>query len=176
MKFIATELAGAWIIEPEAINDMRGFFARTFCTREFQERGLEAPFAQCSISFNHRRATLRGVHYQSAPFAEAKLVRCTTGRIYDVILDLRLESATFAQWIGVELSAANRRMAYIPEGMGHGFQTLEDASEVLYQVSANYAPEYARGVRWNDPAFAIRWPLADPILSERDRGYPDYAR
>jgi dTDP-4-dehydrorhamnose 3,5-epimerase len=176
MKFIATELAGAWIVEPEPASDARGFFARTFCAREFQEHSLEAPIAQSSISFNHRRATLRGIHYQRAPFAEAKLVRCTTGRIYDVIVDLRPESASFGRWIGIELSAANRRMAYISPGLGHGFQTLEDASEVFYQISTYYAPDYARGVRWNDPAFAIEWPLPRPILSNRDRGYPDFIR
>jgi dTDP-4-dehydrorhamnose 3,5-epimerase len=176
MKFVETELLGAWIIEPEPASDNRGFFARIFCAREFKERGLEAPIAQCGISFNHRRATLRGMHYQSAPFAEAKLVRCTAGRIYDVILDLRPWSRSFGHWIGVELSAANRRIAYVPPGTGHGFQTLEDESEVFYQISEYYAPEHARGVRWDDPAFAISWPLANPILSERDRGYPNFIK
>lgn len=176
MKFISTELAGAWIIEPEPVNDERGFFARTFCAREFKERGLEAPLAQCGISFNPRRGTLRGIHYQCEPFAEAKLIRCTTGRIYDVILDLRQASATFGRWIAVELSAANRRIAYLPQGMGHGFQTLDDACEVMYQISEYYTPAHGRGVRWNDPAFAIDWPLAAPIMSSRDCAYTDFLR
>jgi dTDP-4-dehydrorhamnose 3,5-epimerase len=175
MKFVETQLPGAFVIEPEPVGDTRGFFARTFYAHEFAERGLDPSIAQCSVSFNHRRGTLRGMHYQSAPFEEAKLVRCTAGAIHDVILDLRPFSPSFRQWIAVELSAANRRMLYIPAGMAHGFQTLEDASEVFYQISKPYAPEHACGVRWDDPAFAIRWPLRDPILSERDRTYPDFA-
>jgi len=175
MKFIETQLAGALIIEAEAVSDERGFFARTFCAREFTERGLELPIAQCSTSFNRRRGTLRGMHYQGPPFEEAKLVRCTAGLIYDVILDLRPASPSFRQWTAIELGAANRRMAYIPAGMAHGFQTLEDASEVFYQISQSYMPEYSRGVRWDDPLFGIRWPLANPILSWRDRSYPNFA-
>ena len=175
MKFVETQLPGAFVIEPEPVGDSRGFFARTFCAREFAERGLNPSIAQCSVSFNHRRGTLRGMHYQSAPFEEAKLVRCTAGAIHDVILDLRPFSPSFRNWIAVELSAASRRMVYIPAGLAHGFQTLEDASEVFYQISKPYAPEHASGVRWDDPAFAIRWPLRDPILSERDRSYPDFA-
>lgn len=175
MKFIETQLPRAFVIEPEPVGDARGFFARTFCSHEFAERGLDPPIIQCSVSFNHRRGTLRGMHYQSAPFDEAKLVRCTAGAIHDVILDLRPFSPSFRHWIAVEVSAANRRMVYIPAGMAHGFQTLEDASEVFYQISKPYAPEHARGIRWDDPAFAIRWPLPDPILSEHDRSYPDFA-
>lgn len=176
MRFIPAELDGAWIIEPEPSNDARGFFARTFCAREFADRGLNFSPVQCGISFNRHLGTLRGIHFQSTPFAEAKLIRCTAGRIYDVILDLRADSPSFGRWVAVELSAANRQMAYIPEGMGHGFQTLEDGTEVSYQISAYYSPDHARGIRWNDPAFAIQWPLPDPILSERDRRYPDFIR
>ncbi|HUN56715.1 MAG TPA: dTDP-4-dehydrorhamnose 3,5-epimerase [Candidatus Binataceae bacterium] len=175
MKFVETELPGAFVIEPEPLRDPRGFFARTFCAHEFAGRGLDPRIVQCSVSFNHRHGTLRGMHYQSAPFEETKLVRCTAGSIYDVILDLRHSSPTFRRWIAVNLSAANRRMLYVPAGMAHGFQTLEDASEVFYQISQPYSPEHARGVRWNDPIFAITWPLADPALSERDRTYPDFA-
>jgi dTDP-4-dehydrorhamnose 3,5-epimerase len=175
MKFIETQLPGAFVIAPEPLNDARGFFARTFCAREFAERGLDPSIAQCSVSFNHRRGTLRGMHYQSAPFKEIKLVRCTAGAIHDVILDLRPSSPSFRRWIAVELSAANRHMLYVPAGMAHGFQTLEDATEVFYQISEPYAPGHARGVRWDDPAFAITWPLGEPILSERDRCYPDFA-
>jgi dTDP-4-dehydrorhamnose 3,5-epimerase len=175
MKFVETLLPGAFVLEPEPAGDGRGFFARNFCAHEFAERGLNPSIAQCSVSFNHRRGTLRGMHYQSAPFEEAKLVRCTAGAIHDVILDLRPFSPSFRNWIAVELSAANRRMVYIPAGMAHGFQTLEDASEVFYQISKPYSAEHASGVRWDDPAFAIRWPLRDPILSERDRNYPDFA-
>jgi dTDP-4-dehydrorhamnose 3,5-epimerase len=174
MKFVETQLPGAFVIEPELVRDARGCFARTFCADEFAERGLNPSLSQCSISFNNRRGTLRGMHYQSAPFEEAKLVRCTAGAIHDVILDLRPFSPSFRRWIAVELSAVNRRIVYIPAGMAHGFQTLEDASEVFYQISQPYAPEHARGVRWDDPAFAVIWPLHDPILSERDRGYPDF--
>lgn len=175
MKFVETQLPGAFAIEPEPVGDSRGFFARTFCAHEFAERGLNPSIAQCSVSFNHRRGTLRGMHYQSAPFEEAKLVRCTAGAIYDVILDLRPFSPSFRNWIAIELSAVNRRTVYIPAGLAHGFQTLEDASEVFYQISKPYMPEHACGVRWDDPAFAIRWPLRDPILSERDCSYPDFA-
>jgi dTDP-4-dehydrorhamnose 3,5-epimerase len=175
MIFVETQLPGAFIIEPEPASDARGFFARTFCADEFAEGGLNPSIAQCSVSFNQRRGTLRGMHYQSAPFEEAKLVRCTAGVIHDVILDLRPFSPSFRRWIAIELSAANRRMLYIPAGIAHGFQTLEDASEVFYQISKPYVPEHACGVRWDDPAFAIRWPLGDPILSERDRSYPDFA-
>jgi dTDP-4-dehydrorhamnose 3,5-epimerase len=174
MKFIETELPGTFVIEPEPLSDDRGFFARTFCAHEFAVRGLEPAVAQCSVSFNKRRGTLRGMHYQCAPFEESKLIRCTGGRIYDVILDLRPSSLCFCRWIAVELSAANRRMIYMPAGMAHGFQTLEDATEVFYQISERHAPEYACGVRWDDPAFEITWPIRDPVLSERDRSYPNF--
>ena len=174
MKFSETALKGAFIIEPERIEDERGFFARTFCRREFEARGLNPDLVQCSISFNHQRATLRGMHYQSAPYAEAKLVRCTRGAIYDVIIDLRPQSPTFRRWVAVDISAENHLMVYVPEGFAHGFQTLQDETEVSYYISEFYSPERARGVRWNDPAFAIGWPIADPVISVRDQTHPEF--
>jgi dTDP-4-dehydrorhamnose 3,5-epimerase len=175
MRFTETQLAGAYIIDPERIEDERGFFARTWDRHEFEAHGLNTNLAQCNISYNTRRGTLRGMHYQAAPHEETKLVRCTSGAIYDVIVDLRPASPTLRQWLAVELSAANRRMLYIPEGFAHGFQTLADHSEVFYQMAAFYAPGYARGVRWNDPAFGIVWPQAERrIIAERDAGYADY--
>ena len=173
MKFLATELAGACVIELEKQEDERGFFARTFCRDEFSAHGLRHVFVQCNASFNARRGTLRGMHFQDKPHEEAKLVRCTRGGIYDVVVDIRKTSPTYLRWIAVELTADNGRMLYVPEGLAHGFQTLEDASEVSYQMSEMYHPECARGLRWNDPALAIRWPLPDPIISERDARYPD---
>ena len=161
-------------IHPERITDERGFFARTWCAEEFKEAGLNARLAQCSISFNARKGTLRGMHYQSVPFAETKLVRCTRGAIYDVVLDLRRESPTFRKWIGVTLTAENREMVYIPEGCAHGFLTLEDHSEVFYQMSEFHHPEAAHGVRWNDPAFGIEWPDEVTVISERDRTLLDF--
>ena len=174
MIFTETKLPGAYLIEPERIADERGFFARTWCRREFATHGLSVELAQCNVSFNPRRGTLRGMHYQAAPHAEVKLVRCTMGAIYDVIVDMRPDSATFRQWVAAELSAENRRMLFIPEGFAHGFQTLEDNSEVFYQISAFYAPESARGLRWDDPALAIAWPPAEQrVISPRDAAYPD---
>lgn len=174
MIFIETKLQGAFVIEPEKHEDDRGFFARTFCKREFEARGLVSHVAQCSISFNKRKGTLRGMHSQVAPFAETKLVRCTAGAVFDVIIDLRPSSPTFKRYESVELSARNGNMLYIPQGFAHGFQTLEDNSEVFYQMSQFYAPEYARGVRWDDPAFGIKWPPAERTILERDRTYPDF--
>lgn len=175
MKFTELELAGAWIIEPELVSDARGFFARTWCAREFEEHGLNPRLVQCNVSFNELVGTLRGMHYQAPPHEEAKLVRCTHGRIYDVIVDLRRESPTFAKWVAIELSARNRRMLYVPEGFAHGFQTLESASEVTYQMSEFYVAESARGVRWDDPALAIEWPFAEPrSISEKDNSYCDF--
>lgn len=171
-----TMLKGAFVIEPERIEDERGFFARTFCRREFDARGLNSNLRQCSVSFNRKRGTLRGMHYQVAPHGEAKLVHCTRGAIYDVIVDLRAESGTFRQWVAVELSADNRLMLYIPEGLAHGFQTLRDETEAFYQISEFYSPEHALGVRWNDRAFAIEWPIVNPIISARDRSHPDFAQ
>lgn len=174
MRFRETALKGAFIIELDKHEDERGFFARAWCQREFLAHGLNPRLVQCNVSFNRRRGTLRGMHYQVAPHEEAKLVRCTRGAIYDVIIDLRPDSPTFMQWLAVELTADNYRMLYIPEGFAHGFQTLQDHTEVFYQMSEFYAPECARGIRWNDPAFAISWPPAERLISERDQQYPDF--
>ena len=174
MIFTETKLAGAFVIELERHTDERGFFARTFCQQEFEAHGLKAEVAQCNVSFNKRKGTLRGMHYQAAPFAEAKLVRCTAGSVYDVIIDLRPASSTFKRHFAVELSAENRRMLYIPESFAHGFQTLEDDTEVFYQMAQRYSAEHARGVRWNDPAFGIEWPKGERIIIERDQNYPDF--
>jgi dTDP-4-dehydrorhamnose 3,5-epimerase len=174
VRFIETPLPGAFVIELEPHADERGCFARTFCAREFAERGLASAFAQCSTSWNRRAGTLRGMHWQAAPHAEAKLVRCTAGAIFDAIVDLRAGSPTRGRWFGCELSAEGRRMLYVPEGFAHGFQALRDASEVFYQISAPYAPEASRGFRFDDPAVAIRWPLAPSVVSKRDRELPGF--
>ncbi len=174
MIFCETKLAGAFVIKPEPLEDERGFFARTWCQREFEAHGLNPRLAQCSISFNERKGTLRGMHLQLAPYQEAKLVRVTAGSIFDVIIDLRPDSPTFTHSIGHVLTACNREMLYVPEGFAHGFQTLEDRTEVFYQISEFYMPESARGVRWDDPAFQIEWPPDDRIITQRDRSYPDF--
>ena len=175
MIFNETKLPGAFIIEVKRLEDERGFFGRSFCRREFEERGLNPFVAQCNISFNRDAGTLRGMHYQAAPHAEEKLVRCTRGALYDVIIDLRPESPTFKRWVSLELTEENCRMLYIPKGFAHGFQTLVDETEIFYQMSAFYHPDSGRGVRWNDPAFGIQWPETDRvILSDRDRLWPDY--
>jgi dTDP-4-dehydrorhamnose 3,5-epimerase len=174
MKFISLPLGGAYLIELDKIVDERGFFARTWCAQEFKQQGLNPNLAQCSLSFNSRRGALRGMHYQAEPYPEAKLVRCSAGSIYDVIIDLRPESSTHCKWFGAELSAANRKMLYVPEGFAHGFVALADDTEVFYQISETYHREYARGVRWNDPLFGIEWPITNPILSKRDASYPDH--
>jgi dTDP-4-dehydrorhamnose 3,5-epimerase len=175
VKFVATAIPGAFVIDPERLSDERGFFARTWSDAELLERGLDARLAQCSIAFNERAGTLRGMHYQLPPHAETKLVRCTRGAILDVIVDLREDSPAFCRHVAVELSMENRRMLYVPEGVAHGYQTLTDASEVFYQMSAAYAPTHARGVRWNDPRFGIVWPdAAKRVMNERDRTYPDF--
>jgi dTDP-4-dehydrorhamnose 3,5-epimerase len=175
MIFTETNLKSSFLIEPEPRADERGFFARTWCQREFEAHGLQIRWVQCNVSFNKTKGTLRGMHYQVAPYAEAKLVRCTRGAIYDVIIDLRYDSPTFKQWLAVKLTADNRQMLFIPEGFAHGFQTLEDDTEVFYQMSEFYAPDYAKGVRWDDPAFDISWPADERIISERDRSYPDFS-
>ena len=172
MVFRGTKLDGVWVIEPTRVEDDRGFFARTWCQLEFEQRRLNPRLVQCSISYNRRKGTLRGMHFQAAPHQEAKLVRCTRGASFNVVVDLRPESTTFAQWFGTELTGDNHRMLYIPEGVAHGFQTLEDETELFYQMSEVYHPESARGVRWDDPAFAILWPLPPAIMSEKDRGFP----
>jgi len=168
MIFTETKLKGAFIIELEKIEDERGFFARTWCQQEFESYGLNPRLLQCNISFNRKKGTLRGMHYQIPPYVETKLVRCTLGAIYDVIIDLRPHSHTFKQWVAVELTAENHRMFYIPEGFAHGSQTLVDNTEVFYQMSEFYHPECSRGVRWDDPTFGIRWPVSDLIVSDRD--------
>lgn len=173
--FRETELPGAFLIEPERFEDERGFFALSWSACAFAERGLDSRLVECNISFNRRKGTLRGMHFQTAPRAQAKLVRCTASAIYDVIVDLRPESVTFKRWFGVELSAANRLALYVPEGFAHGFQTLADDAEVFYQMAEVYAPECARGVRWDDPAFGIEWPDDERIIIARDREYPDFA-
>jgi dTDP-4-dehydrorhamnose 3,5-epimerase len=175
MIFSKASLEGAFIIEPQPVEDERGFFARAWCQREYEAQGLNPRLVQCSISFNKKRGTLRGMHYQVKPYEEAKLVRCTRGAIYDVIIDLRSDSSTFKQWMTVELTADNRRMLYVPEGFAHGFQTLEDNTEVFYQMSEFYERQSARGVRWNDPAFGIPWPADELIISARDQSYPDFS-
>lgn len=172
MRFIPAPLAGAFIIEPELLGDDRGFFARSFCQDEFRARGLVPAVVQCNISFNRLRGTLRGLHYQSKPHEEAKLVRCTQGAVWDVIVDLREGAGTRFRWFSTELTAENRRALYIPPGFAHGFQALADNSEVFYQMSEFYHPESARGVRWDDPVIGISWPIGDPVLSARDRSYP----
>lgn len=171
MKWTALRLKGAYLIEPEPIVDERGFFTRTFCRQQFQEKGLCSHLEQCSLSFNHKKGTLRGMHLQKAPHGETKIVRCTQGKIYDVIIDLRPESPTYKQWEGVILSADNRQMLYIPEEFAHGFQTLEDNTEVFYQISSPYVPSHASGVRWNDAAFGINWPLEVSVISLKDQHY-----
>jgi dTDP-4-dehydrorhamnose 3,5-epimerase len=178
MIFIATPIDGAFVIEPDRFDDERGHFARTYCAQEFAEHGLDPAVAQCSTSFNARAGTLRGMHYQSDPHAEAKLVRCTRGAIHDVALDLRRDSPTYLRWHAVQLSEDDGGALFVPTGCAHGFQTLSDRSEVLYQISVPYEPAAARGVRWDDPAFAIDWPEPPAngrTISERDASYPDYA-
>lgn len=174
MIFRETELAGAFIIELEKSEDDRGFFARTFCQREFEAYGLNPSIVQCNVSFSRKKGTLRGMHYQVVPHEEAKLVTCVRGAIYDVMIDLRPDSPTFKGWLAAELTAENHRMLYVAEGLAHGFQTLQDDTEVLYQMSEFHHPECARGVRWNDPAFSIEWPAAERVISERDRNYPGF--
>jgi dTDP-4-dehydrorhamnose 3,5-epimerase len=172
--FEPTPLPGAFVITPERLHDERGFFARTFCRKDFEARGLSPAVAQCNISVSARRGTLRGMHYQRGPHAEAKLIRCTAGAIFDVIVDLRPSSPAFRRHFGVRLEPSDDRMLYVPEGFAHGFLTLEDDSAVFYQMSQTYEPSHAAGVRWNDPAFGIAWPFEPTVMAERDRAYPDF--
>lgn len=175
MIFTETALKRAFVIEPEPFVDERGFFARSWCIREFEQNGLNPGLVQCNISYNRKRGTLRGMHFQVAPHEEAKLVRCTRGAIYDVIIDLRPDSGTYMKWFGAELTEENHKMLYIPEQFAHGFLTLADDVEVFYQMSEFYAPECARGFRWNDPAFDIRWPEPINVISDKDGAYPDFS-
>ena len=172
--FIEMPLRGTYIIQPEPREDSRGFFARAWCQREFEAHGIHFRVVQADISFNKKRGTLRGVHYQTHPYEEAKLIRCTMGALYAVTLDLRPDSPTFRRHTTVMLSAENRKMLFIPEGLANGYQTLEDNTELFYLMSQFYAPEHARGIRWNDPTFRIPWPIADHIILERDSSYPDF--
>ncbi len=172
MIFTETPLAGAFMIDIEPRADDRGMFARVFCRNEFESHGLESRIAQCNVAFNHRKATLRGMHYQLAPHQEVKLVRCTRGAIYDVIVDLRRDSSTYSRWFGVELAADSHRQLYIPRGFAHGYITLLDDSEVFYEVSEFYRPESESGLRYDDPALAIRWPFAPAVISAKDRNHP----
>lgn len=175
MLFTKTALAGAYIIDLDLKPDHRGAFARTFCAAEFEQHGLKPTVAQCNLSFNHKKGTLRGMHYQVLPAAETKLVRCTQGAIYDVIIDMRPESPTYLAHIGVELSAENRRALYVPEMFAHGYQALTDGAEVVYQVGEFYTPGYERGIHYQDPAFAIEWPLPVTEISEKDAAWPLFA-
>lgn len=172
MKFVETKLKGSFIIEIEKQEDERGFFARIWDQKKFGEMGLNPKLSQSSISFNKKRGTLRGMHYQIAPYQETKVVRCNRGKIFDVIIDLRENSKTYRQWFGIEINSENSNMLYIPEGFAHGFQTLEDNTEVFYQISQEYMPEYARGKLWNDPTFNISWPIKPPIISNKDEHWP----
>jgi dTDP-4-dehydrorhamnose 3,5-epimerase len=173
--FTKAPLEGAFVIDLEKREDDRGFFARAWCEREFADYELVTRLVQCNLAFNQRSGTLRGMHYQEAPYAEVKLVRCTRGAVYDVIVDLRPDSTTFMQWMAVELTAENRRMLYVPEGFAHGYQTLVPETEVFYQVSEFYTPDAEGGVRWNDPAFAIEWPATETrTISEKDASWPDF--
>jgi dTDP-4-dehydrorhamnose 3,5-epimerase len=174
LTFIEAKLQGAFIIQAERFEDERGFFALTWSQDDFERRGLNSSLLECHISFNQTKGTLRGMHYQTAPYAQAKLVRCTMGAIYDCIIDLRMDSPTFKQWYAIELTERNRTMLYVPEGFAHGFQTLEHETEVFYQMSGIYEPEYGRGVRWNDPAFGIEWPLPVEVIAARDGTCDDF--
>lgn len=175
MLFTETRLKDVFIIDIVRLEDARGFFGRAWCQDEFEKHGLNPHLVQCNLSFNKKRGTLRGMHYQTAPYEEAKLVRCTMGLVYDVVIDLRPDSPTYMQWLAVELTAENRRALYVPEGFAHGFQTLVDNSEVFYQMSEFHFPDAARGVRWNDRTFDIQWPIDNPIVSEKDNNFPDWS-
>ena len=175
MKFLETKLKGAFIIEPEKIEDHRGFFARMWCQNEFEAHGLKPNFVQINLSFNKHRGNIRGLHYQTTPFEEAKLFRCTNGAMYDVIIDLRSESPTYLEWAGFELTADNRKMLYVPENFANGYQALSDNAEVIYLVSQFYSPDSEKGIRYNDPVFNIEWPEKDNlVISEKDSSWPDY--
>ncbi|MHA6250226.1 dTDP-4-dehydrorhamnose 3,5-epimerase [Pontibacter sp. CAU 1760] len=174
MIFTETKLKGAFIIDVKRLEDERGFFGRSYCKREMEEHGLNTNMVQANVSYNKKKGTLRGMHMQVSPYEETKLVRCTRGAIYDVIIDMREDSETYKQWIGVELTADNYRMLFVPEGFAHGFITLEDNSDVTYNVTQYYTPGSERGIRWNDPAFNIEWPIEPQVISEKDQAHPDF--
>ncbi len=174
MEFIETTLAGAFVVRPRRIDDHRGFFARAFCADEFREHGLNPDMLQLNVGFSHKQGTVRGLHYQKAPHAEAKFVRCTRGAVYDVVVDIRPDSPTRGRWVGVELTADNGSMLYAPEGLAHGYQTLVDETEIYYMTTARYAAASAHGVRFDDPAFGIEWPLPVSVISDPDRSWPDF--
>ena len=171
MKFTKTKLEGVYVIDIEKIEDQRGFFARTWDKDVFTELGLDSENVQCNISYNKKKSTIRGFHYQREPFAEGKIVRCTKGKVYEVILDIRKESKTFLEWEGIELSESNYRMLFIPKGFALGFQTLEDETEIFYQMTQKYMPEYSEGIRWNDPKLKIEWPLKPTVISQKDEAW-----
>ena len=174
MIFKETSLQGAFVIEPKILTDERGAFTRIFCQKEFKEHGLDPNISQCNISFNTKKFTLRGMHFQTGPYSEAKLIRCSRGLIYDVIVDLRPTSSTFMAWISVEVSEKNRKMVYGPKGFAHGFQTLMDNTEVIYQMSEFYYPDNSSGLRWNDPSIKIDWPKKPIVISSKDQNFPDF--
>ncbi|HVC02063.1 MAG TPA: dTDP-4-dehydrorhamnose 3,5-epimerase [Steroidobacteraceae bacterium] len=175
MIFTPLELSGAFAIDVDPRRDERGLFARTYCDEEFRAHGIDAPFRQCSVSFNERRGTLRGMHFQAQPHAEDKLVRCTAGAVFDVIVDLRAGSPTLRRWSGTELSAANRRALFVPRGFAHGFLSLTDGAEVLYMISVPHAAHFSRGFKWDDPAVGIDWPFAPAVIGDRDARLPSLA-
>lgn len=176
MIFNETKLNDAYVIDLNKFEDDRGFFARAFCVDEFEELGIEFPVVQANVSYNRYKHTLRGMHYQQQPYGEAKLIRCTSGAIFDAIIDVRPDSSTYMKWMGVELTGQNYRMLYVPEGFAHGFMTLEDETEVTYQVSEFYTPSAEQGIRWNDPAFNIDWPAEPEIISEKDQAWQDFKK
>ena len=176
MIFKKTDLSGLFVIELELIKDKRGFFSQSFCETEFSNKNINSKIKQCNISQNNEKGTIRGIHFQKSPYEQAKIVSCTQGKVYDVIVDLRANSATYCQWYAIELSANNYKMVYIPEGFAHGFQTLEDYSIVFYQMFQHYHPESGSGVRWNDKAFNIKWPLRPKNMTIRDRNYSDFKK
>ncbi len=174
MRLVPLPISGAFAVEVDRLQDSRGFFGRTFCQREFTDAGLVPVVAQCNVSWNERKGTLRGLHFQTAPHQEVKLVRCTSGTAWDVLVDLRPDSPSWLRWTAVEISSTNRTAVYVPAGCAHGFQTLVDGTELLYQMSEFYQPQAASGVRWNDPAFGITWPVSPIVVSDRDNAYPDF--
>lgn len=174
MKFTQTKLKGAYLIEIEKLSDDRGFFARSWCQKEFESHGLTSRVVQANVSYNLKKGTLRGMHYQVAPYQESKLIRCTRGAIFDVIIDLRPHAPTYKQWVGVELTADNYTMFFVPEDFAHGFQALADHTEIFYQVSQFYTPGSEKGIRFNDPAFDVQWPLEVSVISDKDRNWPDF--